>query len=157
MVCPHVVRLPWLALVLLFAVGCAAIDPEVGPSQEACGIDAASSVAPGNTGYGSTPSTGYGSSVPAARSQSCTPDAGSACDDCESRYCCMTRLACYSDPVCTCADQAMDLCLAKTDEGGTVQSPQATACWNAFSAYGTVEKARVACEQTWCAVACAVQ
>jgi hypothetical protein len=69
----------------------------------------------------------------------------------------MTRLACYSDPVCTCADQAMDLCLAKTDEGGTVQSPQATACWNAFSAYGTVEKARVACEQTWCAVACAVQ
>jgi hypothetical protein len=156
---PHVALSLELALALLSVSGCTAIDPEVGPSQESCGIDAASAsagAAPA-AGYGSTPSSGYGTSRPLAPTQSCTPDAGSPCDDCESTYCCVTRLACYSDPVCTCADQAMDGCLAVTIEGGATPSPQAAACWSAFSAYGTVERVRVACERTWCAAACAVQ
>jgi len=146
-----------LALVLLSVAGCAAIDPEVGPSQESCGVDAAAASAAGPTGYGSTGSSGYGASAQPAPSQICALDAGSPCDDCESTYCCMTRVACYSDPVCVCADHAMDLCLAASDKGGSVPSPQAADCWSAFSAYGTVEQVRVACEQTWCAASCVVQ
>ncbi len=153
---PHVARSLELAVAVFFAAGCTALDPEVGPSQEACGADAASAGASGTTGYGSTPTSGYTASDPAAQSQTCALDAGSPCDDCESRYCCMTRSACYADPVCVCADQALDGCLASTSEGGAVPPPQATACWNAFSAYGTVELARIACEQAWCAVACAI-
>jgi|SRR5580658_739803 hypothetical protein len=146
-----------LTLALLCVEGCAAIDPEVGPSQESCGIDATAASPASNAGYGSTPSSGYGPPLQPSPSQRCTPDAGNPCDDCESRYCCMTRMACYTDPVCTCADQAMDTCLAATDEGGAVPSSQAARCWSAFSAFGTVEQARVACERTWCAVACTVQ
>jgi hypothetical protein len=145
---PCVARL--LALLALSTLGCAAIDPEVGPSQESCGIDAASPGAAINNGYGP-------SREPPASTQTCTPDAGSPCDDCESTYCCTTRLACYSDPVCTCADNAMDICLAATEQGGNVPSPQAASCWSAFSAFGTVERTRVACERTWCAAACVVQ
>ncbi|MGO9834852.1 MAG: hypothetical protein ACLP1X_11590 [Polyangiaceae bacterium] len=140
----------WLALLAFSTVGCAAIDPEVGPSQESCGIDAASPSAATNNGYGPSPE-------PPASTQTCGPDAGSPCDDCESKYCCATRLACYSDPVCTCADNAMDICLAATNEGGAVLSPQAASCWSAFSAFGTVERTRVACERTWCTAACTVQ
>jgi hypothetical protein len=147
-----------IGMVLFLApiAACSAINPEVGPSQESCGIGAVGSAGPsGNGGYGSNPYGG--SSSKAASSQSCSIDAGSPCDDCESKYCCTTRAACYADPVCICADNAMDGCLSSTDQMGTVPSAPATGCWNAFASRGTVEAARVACERAWCTGPCAIE
>ncbi len=142
-------------LALAFLVGCSSVDPQVGSSQESCGVDAASpATAKGSAGYSST-SSGPGTPQTGA-SLVCMLDAGSPCDDCESTYCCTTRTACYTDPVCICADRALDLCSDSTDNGGATPSAQTAACWAAFSARGTVEQARVACEKAWCATACAL-
>jgi hypothetical protein len=64
----------------------------------------------------------------------------------------MTRLDCYRDPVCFCADHALDKCYDNADNKGSDSAKQA--CWDAFSAQGTVERARVACELAWCAAEC---
>ncbi len=147
-------RWPMRVLVLAGMVGCAAIDPQVGPSQESCGVDpiGAASTA-GSGGYGSAPSAGSGGSSAVVATRYCSPDAGGPCDLCESTYCCTTRMACYMDPVCVCADHAMDECLGN---GGSAPSPgQVAACEDAFSARGSVEQARITCLQAWCAAACA--
>jgi len=96
-----------------------------------------------STGYGMT-----GTSTPTI----CAEDAGSPCDDCESKWCCSTRLPCYEDPVCVCLDRALDGCL---DSAGKGESAIA-ACWASFSSSGSVEAARVACERLWCQEACGV-
>jgi len=144
-----------LAFALASLPGCSAIDPQVGPSQESCGAKVAGAGnGSGNAGYPPTPSSGSQASPAAAPWQTCSADAGSPCDDCESKWCCMTRLACYADPVCACADQALDACLDSTEQDGGVPSAGATACWTAFSARGTVEEARVACVRAWCSNPC---
>ncbi len=143
------VRPAWCALLALLAAGagCSALSPQVGPDQESCGEDAAAPVAAGQTGYGPAPTA-----APANVSPLCSPDGGEACDDCESQFCCATRLACYGDPVCACADRAWDRCM----DDATRSASQKNACWAAFTSEGTVEAARVACERTWCKVACNV-
>jgi hypothetical protein len=155
----HRIETASIGMVLLLApiAACSAIDPQVGPSQESCGVSAIGTTGPsGNGGYGSSPYGGYSSSKPAS-SESCGIDAGSPCDDCESKYCCATRTACYADPVCTCVDQAMNTCLSSTDQMGNVPSAAANACWNAFASGGTLEAARVACERAWCPGPCAIE
>jgi hypothetical protein len=144
------------ALVLASLAGCAQIDPQVGPSQESCGTGvAAAGATAGNSGYGGAGTSAYGASAATSQEQACTPDAGSPCDVCESTYCCMTRLACYRDPVCLCADQALDKCFETAGKAGA-SAQQGAACRDAFSAHGAVEQARMACQQAWCAAACAV-
>src|SRR5580692_6024762 len=140
----------WLPLAFAVALlpACAVIDPQVGPSQESCGASGAGAgTTGGNTGYGSAASNGYGASGTALPGQTCSPDAGTACDDCESKYCCATRAACYADPVCVCADQGIDSCLGSNGGTPTVSSAQVAACWETFSSHGKVEQARVACER----------
>jgi hypothetical protein len=135
-------------LLLAFLAGCTALDPRVGAPQDTCGSEAEPGTTATKPGYGAT------TSVSMAPTATCTPvDGGSPCDLCESTYCCMTREACYRDPVCLCADQALDSCLGGLEEGMT--SAQLDACRNAFSVRGTVEQERLACQQAWCAAACA--
>lgn len=143
-------------LVLASLAGCADVDPQVGPSQESCGVDAAPVAIAGSAGYGPASSTENGASQAPTTAQLCAPDAGGPCDVCESTYCCPTRMACYTDPVCICADHAMDQCIGSAGNGGAMPSPsQVAACEDAFSAHGRVEQARIACQNTWCATACA--
>jgi hypothetical protein len=141
--------LVWCAGLPLLATGagCSAFSPQVGPDQESCGEDAAVAAPAGQTGYGPAPTV-----APTNVSPRCSPDGGEACDDCESQFCCATRLACYADPVCACADRAWDRC---TDDA-TRSASQKAACWAAFTSEGTVEAARVACERTWCQAVCNV-
>jgi hypothetical protein len=143
------------------AVGCSAVDPKVGPSEQSCGESAPLTGPGGPAGYGASGGAGTGSTAGGYAGSStgsseahltCAADAGSACDNCETRWCCTSRLACYTDPVCTCADHALDGCL---DDAGTSASAIAK-CWSDFSAHGNVEKARVACERAWCQVPCGV-
>jgi hypothetical protein len=136
-------------LLLAFLAGCTALDPRVGAPQDTCGSEAEPGAMAAKPAYGATTS--------AASMATCTPvDGGSPCDLCESTYCCVTREACYKDPVCLCADQALDTCLGGLEDGMTAPtSAQLDACQDAFSARGTVEQARMACQQAWCAAACA--
>lgn len=149
------VRCLW-GLALASVLGCAQIEPSVGLSQESCGNSAPNvTTAGGNSPYGSTGMSLYGGASPATSpAVACVADAGSACDLCESTYCCTTRLACYRDPVCFCADQALDECLAGA--GVSSSPPQVSACLDHFSAHGTVERARLACQQAWCTTECAL-
>jgi hypothetical protein len=130
------------AVALLLVAGCSLVDPNVGPNLAACGAQAG-------------PATAYGPAHTDAGG-ACAADAGSACDDCESRWCCQTRLACYADPVCDCADQAMDTCteMAAADSGSG--DAGVGRCWNAFSASGDVAKSRFACLRAWCQGVCGV-
>ncbi len=147
----------YLTLLAVASVaGCTAFDPKVGASQDSCGVDLDERQPTASSGYGATATSGYGSAMAAA--QSCTPvDGGSACDTCESTYCCTTRLACYRDPVCVCADEVLDSCLDGLADAKTApSSQQLDACRDAFSARGTVELARMTCQQAWCATACAL-
>jgi hypothetical protein len=133
-------------LALLALVGCSLLDPNVGSNQAACGVQA-----------GSTAS-GYGSAGTDAAAM-CGADAGSACDDCESRWCCPTRVACYADPVCDCADQAMNLCpgVPQGDaEAGDAASAAVGRCWEAFATSGDIAKSRLACLRAWCQEVCGV-
>jgi hypothetical protein len=129
----------------LTASACSSFDPQVGASQESCGVAALSATTPTTTEYGGTTS---GTATPTI----CVADAGSACDDCESEYCCSTRLPCYEDPVCACADHALDTCVAAAGTDPSVVG----SCWTAFTNAGTVEAARVACEIAWCQAACEI-
>ena len=127
---------------LLLVAGCSLVDPNVGTNQAACGAQ---------TG----PTSAYGPSAIDAGG-TCAADAGSDCDDCESRWCCQTRLACYADPVCDCADRAMDTCLSAA-EGDAASSDAAVGrCSEAFSASGDVAKARLTCLRAWCQQVCDV-
>ncbi len=129
---------------LPFAGGCSLFDPKVGPTQAACEDQS-----------GSATGSPYGATVVA--SGTCWADAGSDCDDCESTHCCQTRLTCYGDPVCDCADKALDTCLEPLTSGPTSDgSDPATQCWNAFNASGHIAQARTACERAWCQQVCAV-
>jgi hypothetical protein len=134
-----------LVMLGFIASGCSSFDPRVGPSQESCGAEALSSTTSTTTGYAGTTSVGATPTI-------CVADAGSACDDCESRWCCATRLPCYEDPVCACKDQALDTCVAAAGSDTSAVG----ACWNAFTSAGTVEAARVACEIEWCQAACEI-
>lgn len=138
----------------LGAAACSSFYPQVGPSQESCGVEPLHVGSTGGSEYGASAGDGYDTSGAAdgPPSDMCSIDAGSACDDCESKWCCPTRLACYEDPVCVCADMAMDVCLASANA-----SPKVTAsCWASFTATGNVEAARVACERAWCTGPCAI-
>jgi hypothetical protein len=127
--------------------GCSSIDPQVGPSQESCGVEPlGTTTAAGGSAYATSTSTTTSTTTP------CSADAGSACDDCESRWCCSTRLACYEDPVCACADHALDACTGRADASLAATG----ACWSAFAGQGTVEAARVACLVSWCQSVCAI-
>jgi hypothetical protein len=153
-----VVRAIAPALLTASAAGCDVLDPKVGLLQESCGVDA---VAPGAAsgeygGAGTTTSSAYGASSGTSTSSTvtvCAPDAGGTCDECESQFCCTTRTACYEDPVCICADQALERCLKATAPG---DDSGIDACWDAFEENGTVEAERVACEKTWCQGPCGV-
>jgi hypothetical protein len=122
---------------LLLVAGCSLVDPNVGTNQAACGAQ---------TG----PTSAYGPSAIDAGG-TCAADAGSDCDDCESRWCCQTRLACYADPVCDCADKAMDTCMGTATDDAAVGR-----CWSAFSASGDPAKSRFACLRAWCQGVCGV-
>ena len=141
---------PWLgtgaAALAVAASACSSLNPNVGPSQESCGVAALGATTTTTTG------SGYVSTTARATPTTCAADAGSACDDCESLHCCATRLPCYEDPVCACADQALDACLAAAGS----DSDGAAACWNAFTSKGSVEAARVACEIAWCQAVCEI-
>jgi hypothetical protein len=136
---------------------CSAFDPKVGPSQESCGIaPIGSSATPGaGAPYGgaANPSaTSGGTSASSTSALACALDAGSPCDDCESRWCCATRTACYEDPVCICLDANMDTCVTAAGS----DSNAIAACWNAFARGGAVEAARVVCETAWCQATCGI-
>jgi hypothetical protein len=135
----------WFSL----ACGCSFVDPQVGPVQASCPAGEQGS---GGYGYGGA-SSGNG----ANSGQSCGTDSGSACDDCESLYCCDTRLACYGDRVCGCADHALDHCLDMASGDGAADASDAIArCWDAFTTSGHIALARVSCQRARCQQACAV-
>jgi hypothetical protein len=137
------------SLALVAGLACSAFNPQVGPTQDACNAEGPGSAAPpAMAGYGS--SAGGGRAPPLQPSSICTPDGGDACEGCESQFCCPTREACYEDPVCHCADQALDLC----SESAGDDPKRLAACYAAFTGEGAVEKARVACVQTWCRAVC---
>jgi hypothetical protein len=127
-----------LALSQLALFACSFLDPSVGPNQAACSARS-----------GSASSTGYGSAA-ADAAGTCGSDAGSACDDCESRWCCHTRNACYADPVCDCADEAMDTCM----EMAAGEDAATGRCWSVFGESGDVAKSRLACLRAWCQGVC---
>jgi hypothetical protein len=136
----------------LLAAGCSFADAKVGARQGACDL----------TGTGNTQATPHGKSsyraVAASTSAApvCEGSNGNACDDCESAHCCASRSACYGDPVCACADLALDGCLDEADAAPAEEiAARESQCWNVFSAIGTVEQARVACRLAWCKVECA--
>jgi hypothetical protein len=74
---------------------------------------------------------------------------------CENTHCCAARSACYGDPVCACADLGLDECLDAAESSADAPGDVAR-CWSAFSAKGTVEAERVACERAWCQRECSV-
>jgi hypothetical protein len=131
--------------VAVAASACSSFDPQVGASQESCGVEALGATT-------ATTSAGYGTTTSRTTPPACQPDAGSACDDCESEWCCSTRLPCYDDPVCACADHALDTCTAAAGSNASAVG----ACWSRFANVGTVEGARVACLVAWCQQACTI-
>lgn len=133
---------------LLSISGCSLVDPQAGAPQAACGISSASSSAAGPAYYG--PGSSHASAAPI-----CAASSGSACDVCENAHCCASRSACYGDPVCACADLGLDECL-DAEPSGADSASQVARCWSAFSAHGTIEQERVACERAWCKSECAV-
>jgi hypothetical protein len=136
-------RLSACVALLSALCSCSLVDPRVGPAQASCTAE--------GSGYGS--GTGYGTDAGA----SCAADSGSGCDDCESAHCCATRLACYGDAVCGCADKALDPCLeAAGDDAAADASDTVARCWSAFTATGGVAQARVSCQRTWCKDVCGI-
>ncbi|HEX3775501.1 MAG TPA: hypothetical protein VHV51_13610 [Polyangiaceae bacterium] len=136
----------WLAT----CPACSFVDPHAGPTQTECGISFGGSA---QTGAGSSY---YGSTAhPTAAGPSCALSTDNSCDQCETTHCCATRSACYGDPSCACADQALDACLDQAETSSN-QGAQQSLCWNAFSARGTAEQARVACQRAWCQSECEV-
>jgi hypothetical protein len=137
----------------LGAAACSLVEPKVGELLPTCGEGGAG---PGST-YGARPMAGAGAASAAPPLTWCPPDAGSDCDDCESAACCATRLDCYGDALCACADRALDACLgALGAAAGDRSSPDVQRCWDAFAGVSPIAAARVACERAACAAACNV-
>jgi hypothetical protein len=143
-------------LVLASLAACTAFEPRVGASQDTCntGSDGQGAMS-GSTEYATMPAAGTSM---AGSPQTCpVVDGGSSCDTCESTYCCMTRLACFHDPVCVCADKAMDSCIESLQASRNPPTAhQIDECRDAFAARGTVEADRITCQEAMCASACAV-
>ncbi len=143
----------WWLTALLAAVltaGCSFADAKVGAPQDACDLGDAGHVqgTPGASGY-SRVSEASTSAAPVCVST------GNACDDCEGAHCCARRSACYGDPVCACADLALDRCLDDAEVAPVAEvAARSSECWGTFSATGTVEQARVACQRAWCQTEC---
>jgi hypothetical protein len=143
---PTLVR--WLSRIApaasLAVLGCSSVDPKVGPQQDNCGTETSPGAGASGSPYGASMMTA------ARTAATCEADAGNSCDSCESQWCCDARQACYHDPVCFCADRALDRCLddAAGDPAGV------SACWQAFAAHGAVEGARATCLRASCADAC---
>jgi hypothetical protein len=136
-----------IAVWMAGAAGCSLVDPNVGPSQTSCAAQAgAASNGNGGGGY-------YGTGADA--SGWCGADAGNPCDDCESKWCCQTRLACYADPVCDCADEAIGACANTMPDAAAISTGGApTQCWTAFSASGHIAQERFECLRAWCQKVC---
>ena len=145
---PNRLAAPFATLLVVF--GCSFVDPQAGAPQTACGISFGGSSASGSgTGY-------YGSGSASARGEpTCAASAGSPCNECENAHCCATRSACYGDPVCACADLALDECLDAAETSAD-EAAQRSVCWSTFALKGTVEQERVNCQRAWCQTACAV-
>jgi hypothetical protein len=133
-----------LAALTLVCSGCSLLSAQVGPAQGSCA--AAGDVESGGSGnpYGTA-------AAPMQGAATCGSDAGSPCDNCESKWCCAQRVACYDDPVCACADSNLDSCRSWADASGAGE------CWDTFASAGTVESTRVACLTAWCAGVCSIQ
>jgi hypothetical protein len=138
----------WLSL-LAFGVGCTFVDPHVGALQAAC--EMAAGPVPSGQGTGS-----YGMTPKAQSTPICASNTGNACDDCENAHCCPTHSACYGDPVCACADLALDECLDAIDAGPADHQTRVSDCWSAFAAKGSPEQARVSCQRSRCQTECGV-
>ncbi len=141
-----------VGLLALLAGGCSFADAQVGARQDTCDL---------NGGHAQTPprASGYYRSDPVDPSAPpvCEGNTGRACDDCESAHCCARLSACYGDPVCACADLALDQCLDQAKAAPVAEvAARASECWNTFSAAGIVEEARVACRRAWCEPECAL-
>ena len=131
------------------SVACSAFDPNVGPLQRDAGP--ASTCELGASGYGSTLGAPSGQ---AAANDFCTAEGGtleSACDECEATSCCDTRVACYSDQGCSCADTALDACMAALGDAST---KGAAACWATFAATSALASARNTCVESNCKAPC---
>jgi len=135
----------------LLSTACSWTDARVGAPQEACAIESAAS-GPAMSGSSSYYSVGARQT---AFPPTCAGNTGSSCDDCESAHCCATRSACYGDPVCACADLALDHCLDDAAVS-TAVAERTGQCWKTFSAAGDVEQARIACQRSWCQMECGV-
>lgn len=141
------------SLAAFLAAGCSFADARVGAPQDACGIEdegqVETTLRPGNYYRAGAAS---GSAAPI-----CEGNTGSACNDCEGAHCCARRSACYGDPVCACADLALDGCLDDAKAAPAAEIAARTSqCWSTFSAAGTVEQLRVACQHAWCQMECQV-
>ncbi len=132
------------AVLALASSGCSLLDAQVGAAQGSC-------AAAGNVQTGSGGGGAYGPAASTQGTPTCGIDAGSACDDCETKWCCAQRLACYDDPVCACADSNLDSCRSWADASSQGD------CWDTFASAGTVESTRVACLIAWCAGVCSIQ
>jgi hypothetical protein len=141
----------WLVLAAVAGAtsGCSLLEAKVGEEQDVCPGYASGYTSSGGGG-GSNPYVSTSSSGATPNTSVCLADAGSACDDCESVWCCTERAACYGDPVCRCADWNLDQCQGNDGDSGSAWA----ACWSAFGTRGTVEAERLACLQAWCASAC---
>ena len=143
----------WLAgaLAALLAAGCSFVDANVGARQDACDrVDGGHLQTAPDTGNDYRLGAAVTSAPPV-----CEGNSGRTCDDCESAHCCARRSACYADPVCACADLTLDQCIDDAKASPEAELAARTIqCWTAFSAVGTVERARVACRLAWCRVEC---
>jgi hypothetical protein len=143
----------FLAIVALSPlVACSTFDPHVGRLQNDGAAVATCSL--GASGYGTT----YGSPAGgAATADFCTADGGTLagpCDTCEAASCCPTRVACYSDQSCSCADTALDACITAVPDASATSS--LLACWTAFGATNVIAEARYACLTKLCSTACQI-
>lgn len=146
----------WAAAVAALGA-CSSLDPHVGALQQCVSVNGPPNdsqyYSSGGSEAGIAP---YTPSTDGAAQTTCAVPAGSACDDCESTNCCTTRLACYGDPTCAAADQALDVCLAGLAGAADASADGGTApCWQAFAAQGGgVAQTRLACERTCCPSVC---
>jgi hypothetical protein len=142
-----------VAFATLAALSCSLVEPKIGETLPVCGE--AGAVAQVTGPYAPHGAAGPASTAPLLTS--CPPDAGSTCDVCESASCCATRLDCYNDPLCACADATLDACLSALGPAAYDRtSPDVQRCWDDFAGVSAIAGARVACERAACAGPCGV-
>jgi hypothetical protein len=139
-------RFPPVAVAGLLVAACSYFDPSVGPRMDPPDAGDPPSCGPAYPGGAPTGSAG--------QMAFCTDDGGPLpddCDACEAASCCALRVACYGDPTCACADDALDAC-----NGSSAGADAGASCWSAFAAANSVAEQRYECLRAACRDVCSI-